>query len=122
MKPLDIKIAYIGGGSRYWARDLITELALTPRLTGQIDLYDLNHAAALRNVAVAGRIYERPEAVTRFKLRAVRRLADALKGADFVVLSIEPGPTEMRFADIVIPQRHGILQPVGDHSLSCRRP
>ena len=114
MKPLDIKIAYIGGGSRYWARDLITELALTPRLTGQIDLYDLNHGAALRNVAVAGRIYGRPEAVTRFKVRAVRRLAEALQGADFVVLSIEPGPTEMRFADIVIPQRHGILQPVGD--------
>jgi galacturan 1,4-alpha-galacturonidase len=114
MKPLDIKIAYIGGGSRYWARDLITELALTPRLKGQIDLYDLNYGAALRNVAVAGRIYGRPEAVTRFKVRAVRRLADALRGADFVVLSIEPGPTEMRFADIVIPQRHGILQPVGD--------
>jgi alpha-galactosidase len=114
MKPLDIKIAYIGGGSRYWARDLITELALTPRLTGHIDLYDLNHGAALRNVAVAGRIYGRPEAVTRFRVRAVRRLADALKGADFVVLSIEPGPTEMRHADIVISARHGIVQPVGD--------
>jgi len=114
MNPVEIKIAYIGGGSRYWARDLITELALTPRLEGRIDLYDLNHQAALRNVAVADRIYQRPEARTRFTVRAVRRLADALKGADFVVLSIEPGPTEMRFADLVIPARHGILQPVGD--------
>jgi alpha-galactosidase len=114
MNPTQIKIAYIGGGSRYWARDLITELALTPRLAGQIDLYDLNHAAAERNVAVAARIYARPEAVTRFTVRAVRRLADALQGADFVVLSIEPGPTEMRFADLEIPARYGILQPVGD--------
>ena len=114
MKPLEIKIAYLGGGSRYWARDLITELALTPRLTGRIDLFDLNHEAAERNVAVADRIYSRPEAVTRFTVRAVRRLAEALQGADFVVLSIEPGPTEMRFADIVIPERYGILQPVGD--------
>jgi len=114
MKPLEIKIAYLGGGSRYWARDLITELALTPRIKGRIDLYDLNYEAAERNVAVADRIYGRPEAVTRFTVRAVRRLADALKGADFVVLSIEPGPTEMRFADIVIPERHGIFQPVGD--------
>jgi alpha-galactosidase/6-phospho-beta-glucosidase family protein len=114
MKSVEIKIAYIGGGSRYWARDLITELALTPRLKGWIDLYDLDHAAAERNVAVAGRIYRRPEAVTHFTVRAVRRLADALKGADFVVLSIEPGPTEMRFADLVSPERHGILQPVGD--------
>ena len=114
MSPVEIKIAYLGGGSRYWARDLITELALTPRLTGQIDLYDLDYAAAERNVAVAGRIYRRPEAVTRFSVRAVRRLADALTGADFVVLSIEPGPTAMRFADLVIPAHHGILQPVGD--------
>jgi alpha-galactosidase/6-phospho-beta-glucosidase family protein len=114
MNPVDIKIAYIGGGSRYWARDLITELALTPRLKGRIDLYDVNHAAALRNVAVADRIYGRPEARTRFTVRAVRRLGEALRGADFVVLSIEPGPTEMRFADIVIPAQHGILQPVGD--------
>lgn len=113
-KPAEIKIAYIGGGSRYWARDLITELALTPRLAGRIDLYDLDHQAALRNVQVAGRIYGRPEAVTRFEVRATRRLADALKGADFVVLSIEPGPIEMRFADILIPERHGIMQPVGD--------
>ena len=114
MNPVEIKIAYIGGGSRYWARDLISELALTPRLKGWIDLYDLDHAAAERNVAVAARIYRRPEAVTRFTVRAVRRLADALRGADFVVLSIEPGPTAMRFADLVIPERHGILQPVGD--------
>jgi alpha-galactosidase/6-phospho-beta-glucosidase family protein len=114
MNPVEIKIAYIGGGSRYWARDLITELALTPRLKGTINLYDLNHPAAVRNIAVADRIYRRREAVTRFQVRAVRRLADALKGADFVVLSIEPGLTEMRYADLVIPERHGILQPVGD--------
>ena len=80
MNSVEIKIAYIGGGSRYWARDLITELALTPRLKGRIDLYDLNYAAAVRNIAVADRIYGRPEAVTRFQVRAVRRLADALPG------------------------------------------
>ena len=41
-------------------------------------------------------------------------MADALRGADFVVLSIEPGPTEARYADLVIPAKYGILQPVGD--------
>lgn len=109
-----IKIAYLGGGSRYWARDLFTELALTPHLTGHIDLYDLDLAAARRNVAVATALFDRPEARTRFTVRAVPRLAEALRDADFVVLSIEPGPIELRHADLQIPARHGVLQPVGD--------
>lgn len=114
MKPTEIKIACIGGGSRYWARVLINELALAPRLTGRLDLYDVNLDATRRNVQVAGAIFARPEARTRFKVRAVSRLDDALKGADFVMISIEPGEMEMRYADVVIPSRYGILQPCGD--------
>lgn len=114
MKPSVIKIAHIGGGSRYWARDLLAELAQTGVLTGQVDLYDLNYEAAKKNVAVADAFYSRPEAKARFKVRAVRKLKDALQGADFVVLSIEPGPTSCRFADLEIPARYGIYQSVGD--------
>ncbi len=114
MHSNEIKIAYIGGGSRYWARDLFAELAQTPRLGGRIDLYDIDQTAASRNVAVADAIFARPEAKTRFSVRAVTRLRDALRQADFVLLSIEPGSIENRFADLVIPARHGILQPVGD--------
>ena len=110
----EIKIACIGGGSRYWARVLLTELALSPKLTGQLDLYDINPVAAKRNVAVAEALFARPEAKTHFKVRTVNRLADALRGADFVMISIEPGPMEMRFADVVIPSHYGILHPCGD--------
>jgi len=114
MEPAEIKIAYLGGGSRYWARNLLGELALSPYLTGAIDLYDLDYAAAKKNVAIAGAIFSRPEACTRFRMRAVRFLKTALRDADFVVLSIEPGPVEARYADLVIPAKHGIVQPVGD--------
>ena len=114
MKSTEIKIAHIGGGSRYWARDLFAELAQSPHLTGRVDLYDLDYAAARKNVEVAAAVFGRPEAVTSFKVRAVRRIAEALRGADFVVLSIKPGPTTMRFADLEIPAGHGIVQPVGD--------
>jgi galacturan 1,4-alpha-galacturonidase len=114
VSPSEIKIAYIGGGSRYWARDLIAELAQTPRLTGTVDLYDLDEAAAAKNADVADAIFGRPEAKTRFRVRAVRRLQDALRGADFVVISIEPGPLALRHADLVVPERFGIVQPVGD--------
>jgi len=50
----------------------------------------------------------------RFKVRAARTLRETLRGADFIVLSIEPGPTEARYADLVVPTRPGIVQPLGD--------
>jgi galacturan 1,4-alpha-galacturonidase len=114
MDKTTIKIAYIGGGSRYWARDLMADLALSPRLQGTIDLYDIDQSAAEKNVAISKHIFSRPAARTRFTVRAVRRLAEALRGADFVVISTEPGPITMRYADLVIPARHGLIQPVGD--------
>jgi alpha-galactosidase len=112
-KP-EIKIAYIGGGSRYWARDLMKDLALTSHLTGVIELYDINHQAAERNVGFAKAIFSSEKAISQFEVRANPDLDDTLRGADFVVLSIEPGPVEMRFAELEIPQKYGVFQPVGD--------
>ena len=36
METKEIKIAYIGGGSREWARNLMFDLALEPALGGQV--------------------------------------------------------------------------------------
>lgn len=112
--PREIRIAYLGGGSRAWARNLMQDLALSGIFSGELRLYDIDHQAAERNVEVARQIFGRPEARTKFRVRAVRRLGDCLRGADFVVLSIEPGPIEAREADLEIPEAYGILQPVGD--------
>ena len=60
--PIEIKIAYIGGGSRYWAQMIMADLALTPELTGEIALYDIDHEAAARNVERAKDIYGHPDA------------------------------------------------------------
>jgi len=58
-KPIEIKIAYIGGGSRYWAKMVMTDLALCPHLTGEIALYritlqDLRHVRELCSSALIG--------------------------------------------------------------------
>ena len=37
-EPVELKIPYIGGGSREWARKLMLDLALCPDLTGQVVL------------------------------------------------------------------------------------
>ena len=43
--PIPLKIAYIGGGSRDWARKLMIDLALCPDLTGEVALYDIDEGA-----------------------------------------------------------------------------
>lgn len=112
--PIEIKIAYIGGGSRYWARLVMTDLALCLHLTGEIALYDIDYEAALRNVARAQEIYGHPDARTTFAVNAYETSEEALADADFVFLSILPGPMWMFANDLDIPAKYGILQTVGD--------
>jgi len=110
----EIKVAYLGGGSRGWAPHLMSDLALCANLTGQLRLYDINFEAAKANVEVSATIFGHQDAQTSFDVTAVKTMKEALDGADFVVISIEPGPITMRYADLEIPAKYGILQPVGD--------
>jgi alpha-galactosidase/6-phospho-beta-glucosidase family protein len=112
--PIEIKIAYIGGGSRNWARHVMSDLALCEHLRGEIALYDINYEAAMANVELGTAIYSHPDARTTFQVRACHASAEALQGADFVFLSILPGPMQMFAHDLDIPARYGILQTVGD--------
>jgi alpha-galactosidase len=109
-----VKIAYIGGGSRYWARDLMKDLALQAPFDGEIVLYDIDFPAAQRNAEIGARIFGHADAKSQFKVSAIDNISNCLKGANFVVLSIEPGPMTCRHADLVIPEKYGIIQPVGD--------
>src|SRR5512147_1438226 len=89
--PLKLKIAYIGGGSRDWARKLMIDLALCPELTGQVALYDIDmHSARLNaelgNWIHAQRSYE-ADVVSHWRYVAAPALRDALQGADFVIIS-----------------------------------
>jgi alpha-galactosidase len=110
----EIKIAYVGGGSRQWAPKLMTDLALASEITGDLVLYDIDYEAAVANIRVGNMIFGQDDAETSFNVTAEKRAEDALEGADFIVMSIEPGPTEMRYADLEIPRKYGILQTVGD--------
>ena len=51
-----IKIAYIGGGSKMWARVFMNDLALTEGIVGEIALYDIDIPAAERNRQIGERI------------------------------------------------------------------
>jgi alpha-galactosidase len=112
MKP--IKIAYIGGGSKAWARVFMYDLALAEGMEGEICLYDIDRPAALRNQAIGQRINEHPQTVSRWQYTVSENLEGALFGADFVVISILPGTFEAMRSDVHEPEAFGIWQPVGD--------
>lgn len=109
-----IKITYIGGGSGSWALHLMKDLALESDITGDLVLYDIDHKAAVENSKIAKQIFSHPNAKTSFKTWTESDLKQALANADFVICSIEPGDTSLRYADLEIPRKYGILQTVGD--------
>lgn len=109
-----IKIAYIGGGSKLWARSFMQDLALDPDLTGQVALYDIDVPAAERNQKIGARIHEKPEAKSKFTYTVARTLEEALTGADFVLISILPGTFREMRSDVHAPEKYGVYQSVGD--------
>ena len=60
---MNIKISYIGGGSKAWARKFMQDLALAPDLSGEVSLYDIDMEAAERNRIIGEKIQEMPEAL-----------------------------------------------------------
>ncbi len=114
MQTKNIKIAYIGGGSKQWARIFMNDLALTEGLTGEIALYDTDREAAILNRRIGERINMLPEAVSRWDYRVYETLEEALKKADFVIISILPGTFNEMESDVHVPEKFGVYQSVGD--------
>ncbi|MBO4910006.1 MAG: alpha-glucosidase/alpha-galactosidase [Lachnospiraceae bacterium] len=110
----DVTIAYIGGGSRGWAWTFMTDLALEKQLSGTIRLYDIDKDAAKANEIIGNSIKGRKEAVGKWDYVVSDTVAEALAGADFVVISILPKTFDEMEVDVHMPERLGIYQSVGD--------
>ena len=105
----DIRIAYIGGGSRGWAWTLMKDLAKAKDISGTVALYDIDFAAAKDNETIGNRIEN-----GAWKYVACPTIGEALTGADFVVISILPGTFDEMEHDVHDPEKYGVYQPVGD--------
>lgn len=113
-KVRNIKIAYIGGGSRGWAWKLMADLAMEESLSGTIALYDIDRDAAKRNEIIGNRLSAREEAVGKWNYITVESLKEALTDADFVIISILPGTFDEMEYDVHMPERLDVWQSVGD--------
>lgn len=113
-KVSDIKIAYIGGGSKVWARTLMKDLAVEPALNGTVALYDIDLDAAKDNAIIGNKISAHKDARSQWKYVVSEKIGDALTGADFVILSILPQTFREMHAEVHMPEKIGIYQSVGD--------
>lgn len=113
-KVSSIKIAYIGGGSRQWAWGLMSDLVKADDISGDVYLYDIDYEAALCNEKIGNFANDADGAMTTWNYRAVKTIDEALTGADFVVISIQPGTFDEMYSDVHTPEKYGIYQSVGD--------
>lgn len=113
-KAEDIKIAYIGGGSRGWAWGFMSDLAAVDDMCGSVFLYDIDFDAAKKNEVIGNNIRNVEGCKSVWEYKAVDTIDKALTGADFVVISILPGTFDEMESDVHLPEKYGIFQSVGD--------
>ncbi len=113
-KVTDVKIAYIGGGSKGWAWTFMTDMAKEADMSGTIRLYDIDLEAAKANQVIGNGLYDREDVVGKWKYEVAESLKEALTEIDFVVISILPKSFKEMGVDVHTPEKYGIYQSVGD--------
>jgi alpha-galactosidase len=109
------KIVLVGGGSNAWTPRIVKVMFLTPALSkAEFVLLDINKPAADRNKVfldtLAGKLGVQP------KIVSTNRQATALKGANYIVITISTGGLKAMAHDLAIPEEYGIYHTVGDTS------
>ena len=115
-KATEVKIAYIGGGSRGWAWKLMSDLAGCEDMSGSVYLYDIDYEAAKNNEIIGNKFNNVDGGLAKWDYCAAKTPKEALTGADFVIISILPGTFDEMESDVHAPEKYGIYQPVGDTS------
>jgi len=107
------KIAIIGAGSLIFTKTLSMDILATEALEGsELCLMDLDKQKLDRMEAFVQRIID--ENHKPAKVSSTLDRAEALKGADYVVIVIQVGGLEAFCHDYEIPMKYGVDQCIGD--------
>jgi alpha-galactosidase len=107
------RIAVIGGGSYNWAPTIINDILLTPGLEGShIVLEDIAEEPVREIYALGQKMLADKQ--SDCSLSWTTNEAEALQGADFVIVTISTGGFETMALDLEIPRKYGVNQTVGD--------
>jgi alpha-galactosidase len=107
------RITVIGGGSYNWAPTIVNDILLTPELAGShIVLEDLSAEplAAIHKIAEMMIAEKKSDCA----VHTTTDEAEALEGADFVIVTISTGGFDTMEKDLSIPRKYGVNQTVGD--------
>ncbi len=106
------KITIVGGGSYSWGPLFVRDLLIAPALqNAAIVLHDVD-VQALAAVYDLGQIMVQQRGGGH--VECTLDLDEALRGADFVILTITTGGLDAMRHDVEIPERYGVYQAVGD--------
>jgi len=107
------KITIIGAGSGVFTRNLVRDILSYPELSGStISLMDIDARRLEYMRKALQRLVEQEQYPA--KLEATLNRKEALKGADYVILTIQVGGLKPFEHDIYIPLKYGVRQAVGD--------
>ena len=108
-----MRVVFIGAGSVVFTRNLARDVLTFPELQdSEIVLMDIDPERLSRAEKLVRRMAETAKSSVQVVATTDRR--QALKGADYVVVTIQVGGTSQWEADIAIPERFGVGQCVGD--------
>jgi len=107
------KIVLIGAGSAMFTRGLVADLIQAPELgPWKLGLVDIDPTALETAEELCQRMVEAKGA--KITIQASSDRCDVLPGADVVVTTIGVGGRRAWEADVFIPRKYGVYQPVGD--------
>ncbi|MCM1523779.1 MAG: alpha-glucosidase/alpha-galactosidase [Ruminococcus sp.] len=104
-----LNIAYIGGGSCNFGWKLIPALA-DEDLCAMIKLYDTDKTCTLANEVIGNSIHDKGSSRGDIIYLACDTAEEALRNADFVILSFDPGSHEELVTELHLPETYGIYQ------------
>lgn len=105
------KLVIIGAGSAMFTQGLVADLILSGQ-PWHLGLVDSDPQALATAEGLARRMVEAKQVDITIEASTDRR--DLLPGADVVVATIGVGGRKAWLADVVIPRKYGVYQPVGD--------
>ena len=71
-KVEEVKIAYVGGGSRGWAWGLMSDLASAEDISGEVRLFDIDYEAAHNNVIIGNKYNDATGAKSKWIYNKIR--------------------------------------------------
>ncbi len=108
-----LKIVLVGGGSVAWTPRILKDMLLKESLNAaEFVLLDIDKKAADHAKTFAQKLARRIGAKASFVSTNSR--ARAMKGADYVLITISTGGLDAMAYDLSIPEQYGIYHTVGD--------